>query len=237
LQNINIYPTDPEFGGDFMKFVIKDASYDLPDWYKKSNSYIDVSDPSLHKDKKMTIKKCMPVLDYLSAGINLHLPFAIYSHGKGLNKVVTSSLNHHNCKIGHHSTQQVQKFPVPKNYYDQPFKVDFPYYIEAPSGYSALFIPQQPYNDYPLLFPAAMVQSDKYRAAVNFPFFIDNNFEGKIDAGTLFMKVIFIKREDMKISFKDYGEDSGAIKQYRTLVETFGSGFYKSLRLDQIFRG
>lgn len=219
-----------------MKYAIREAAYDLPDWYKKSKSYGDFPDPALHKDKKMTIKKCMPVLDYLSTGVNLHLPFAIYAHGRGLNKMVTSSLNHHNCKIGHHSPTQVQEFPVSDEWMTQPYKIDFPFVIEAPSGFSCLYVPQYPYPDYPLLFPAAMVQTDKYRAPVNFPFFIKNDFEGKIDAGTLFMKIVFVKREKMDVVYNEHGADNGRMLQYRQMVESWGSGFYKALRLDQVFR-
>ncbi len=236
MINVNIYPTDEEFGGDFMKFAVREAAVNLPEWYKKSSSYVD--DPSMpHKDKGMTVKRCMPVLDYLSLSINLHLPFAVYSHGRGLNKVTTASSSHHNCGLSNHSPAQVQKMPVPEGFHDIPLKIDFPYAIEAPAGYSALFIPQYPYSGYPFHFIPAIVETDKYKAPVNFPFLILNDFEGKVDAGTLFMKVVFVKREKINIDYKKAGEDKGRIAQYRSLVETFGSGFYRKLRLDQVFLG
>jgi hypothetical protein len=235
MNQINVYPTDPAFGGDFMKLCISKAEGNLPEWYKKSQSYVSDPNPAVHNDKKMTIKKCMPVFDYLSEGINLHLPFSIYSTGKGMNKEIKSSTNHNDCKIGHHSMDQRQMFPIPKEYSSQPYKVDFPYYIEAPSGYSALYVPYYPYEDYPLLFIGAMVQVDKYKAPVNFPFFIRNDFEGKINSGAVFMKVIFVKREEIQLNFKNHGDDKGFLAQYRHLVDMFGGGFYKNLRLDRVF--
>lgn len=236
MININVYPTQQEFGGDFMKYCISKSEANLPEWYKKSNSYVDNLDNSVHKDKKMTIKRCMPVFDYLSYGIDLHLPFSIYASGKGLNKEVKSSVNHPDCKLGHHAVEQTQLLPFPKEYSDQPYKIDFPYYIEAPAGYSAVYIPYYPYEEYPLLFIGAMVQVDKYKSPVNFPFLIKNDFEGKIESGTNFMKVIFVKREDCEISYKNFGDDRGFLNQYRVFVESFGSGFYKNLRLDRVFR-
>ncbi len=236
MIDVNIYPTQQEFAGDFMKFCISKSDETLPDWYKKSSSYVSDMNDGMHKDKKMTVKRCMPVFDYLSYGITLHLPFAIYVTGTGLNKEVTSSTNHPDCKLGHHAPAQVQMLPYPKEYNLQPYKVDFPFYIEAPHGYSAVYIPYYPYEEYPLLFIGAMVQVDKYKSPVNFPFLIRNDFEGKIDAGTPFMKVMFVKREDCSISYKKYGDDNGFLSQYRLFVESFGSGFYKNLRLDRVFR-
>lgn len=236
MVNVNIYATDQDFGGDFMKYCISKSDASLPDWYKKSNSYVDSMGQPTHKDKRMTIKRCMPVFDYLSYGLDLHLPFSIYANGKGLNKDVQSSVNHKDCKLGHHSIDQTQLLPYPSEFSDQPYKIDFPYYIEAPSGYSAVYIPYYPYEGYPLLFIGAMVQVDKYKAPVNFPFLIRNDFEGKIEAGTTFMKVIFVKREELQLNYKEFGDDKGFLNQYRLFVESFGSGFYKNLRLDRVFR-
>lgn len=237
MIDINIYPVDPQFGGDFMKFCIRDAESDLPEWYKKSQSYASGFSPEVHKDKKMTVKRCMPVFDYLSSGVNLHLPFAIYSKGVGLNKEVTSTVNHPDCKLGHHAPEQVQMLPFPKEYSLQPYKIDFPFYIEAPRGYSAVYIPYYPYEGYPLLFIGASVQVDKYKSPVNFPFLVRNDFEGKIDAGEMFMKVVFVKREETQVNYKEAGSDNGFMNQYRLLVESFGAGFYKNLRLDRVFPG
>lgn len=236
MSDINIYPIAETFAGDFMRFCIRPAEADLPEWYKKSESYVPGLSQSIHKDKKQTVKRCMPVFDYLSTGLNIHLPFSIYANGKGLNKEVSSSTNNYDCKLGHHSPGQVQSLPVPPEYSAQPYKVDFPFYIEAPSGYSAVYIPYYPYEGFPLLFIGAMVQVDKYKSPVNFPFFIQNNFEGKVDAGSMFMKVIFVKRDSFKVNYKEYGDDRGFIQQYRLFVESFGSGFYRNLRLDQIFQ-
>ncbi|MGA1048997.1 MAG: hypothetical protein ACO3UU_13400, partial [Minisyncoccia bacterium] len=181
-MDINIYPVEEIYDGNLMSLCIRRADENLPEWYKKSKSYIDGTSQT-HKDKGQTIKRCMPIFDYLSAGINLHLPFSIYSSGIGLNKQVTSSTENFNCKLGHHSPEQKQLFPISTDYHYQPFKVDFPFYIEAPSGYSAVYIPYYPYEGYPLLFIGATVQVDKYKAPVNFPFLIRSDFEGKIDAG------------------------------------------------------
>lgn len=234
-MEINIYPIEETYGGEFMEYCIRKSDNEIPEWYKKSDSYVNNLSKSVKKDKAQSIKRCMPVFDYLSYGLTLHFPFSLYVEGTGLNQQLSSSTESHNCKLGHHSPHQLQELPYPKEYSYAPYKVDFPFYIEAPDGYSAVYIPYYPYTGYPLLFIGAMVQVDKYKAPVNFPFLVNSNFEGKIDAGTPFMKVIFVKRDSISLNYKKFGSDKGFIQQTRHFVESFGSGFYRNLRTNQIF--
>lgn len=230
-MKINVYPVEEQYGGDFMKFCINKAK--LPEWYKKSESFIEKSTLPYAKDKSMTIKKCTPVLDFLSSGLTLSLPFAIYANGKYPNREISSTLQGGACQLGHHHPGQLQNFPISSVYDPNPLKIDFPFYIEAPPGYSALFINSIPYKEWPLLFVEAIVQSDKYKGAVNFPFLIRKDFEGKIDAGTEFMRVFFIKREELELIYNN--KINPETSTHATLVQSLGAGFYKKLRLNQIF--
>lgn len=233
-MNVNIYPMDESLGGDLMKFCIREARVELPDWYKSSNSYTEESNTPFKKDRRMTMKKCMPIVDYLSTGINLHTPYAIYAEGTYPNRLVESASSEEMFKISQHSINQVQKMPIPEEYDPVPLKIEFPYSIETPLGFSSMFLGYSDQKDFPLMFPTAIVQTDKYRAPVNFPFFIRKDFQGKIDAGSMFMKVIFIKRESFDINYMNASDDKGRILQHRKMVGAFGSGFYKKLRLNKI---
>ena len=232
-MDVNIYPTDNRFGGDFMNFCIREAKVNLPEWYRKSSSYTEKVQTPYEKDHSMTMKKCIPILDYLSSGLNLHLPFALYGEGKYPNRKIVASLNDPDCKLSGHHPDQRQGYPVSDKYDPVPLKIDFPYTIEAPRGYSALFIGISDDANTPLLFPPAIVETDKYLSQVNFPFFIKKEWEGKIDAGALFMKVIFVRREDFKINYLTYEDAKGRNDQHGMLVKTFGAGFYKKLKLDK----
>jgi hypothetical protein len=230
-MQVKVYPLSEKYGGDFMEMCVKEAKSDLPDWYKNSSPYVGSPSNQKEKDESMTMKKCTPILDYLITGLNLHLPFAIYSNGKYPNREISSSSSDHECKIGNHHVGQRQHLPVSDDYDPYPLKIDFPFYVEPPKGYSCLFVPAVPYDNWPLFFPSALVQADKYKANVNYPFFVKKDFEGKIEMGTEFMKVFFIKREDFSLEYKEAKDGINKIEQHRALVSAFGSGFYKKLRL------
>ena len=233
-MEVNVYPLEESFGGDFMEFCIKESKAQLPSWYKESNSYtIDAKTP-FEKDKHMTMKKCMPILDYLSLGLNLYTPSTIYAEGIYPNRNVFSASHDPAIQISGHHADQKQNMPIPEGYEPSPLKIEFPYLIETPKGYSSLFIGYNEEKDFPFLFPSALVETDKYKAPTNFPFFIRKDFQGKIDAGTLFMKVIFVKRVDIVLNYKKAKDIEGKILQHRKMVQAFGSGFYKKLRLNKI---
>ncbi len=234
-MEVKIYPVNSEYGGDFMKFCVREARVNIPKWYKDSKSFIGDPKTQFEKDRSMTMKKCTPILDYLSTGLTLHLPFTIYANGKFPNREIISGIDKPDCKIGSHHPGQMQEFPLSDDYDPYPLKIDFPYTIETPPGYSALFIGSTPYKDWPLIFPHAIVQVDKYKNVVNFPFLVKKDFTGKIDAGVEFMKIFFIKREELDISYMSYEDGKSQIEIYANMVSAFGAGFYKKLRLDNIF--
>lgn len=230
-MKIEIYPVDEQYGGKYMETCIKPAYSELPDWYKSSNSYVgDIRDKNF-LEKRMSIKKCIPVLDYMTTGINLYLPFSIFVYGKYPERSITDNVDKNNmCGLSHHTAEQVQNFPVDKSYDPQPLKIDFPYVIKTPREYSSIYI--QPINEYydSLMFPRGLVNTDNYDNQVNFPFFIKKDFEGVIPAGTHFMSVFFIKRDELEISMKDFKDGESMIKQARSMVQNWGRYFYKNTR-------
>jgi hypothetical protein len=229
---INIYPTDPSFGGDYMKFCIRKASENLPEWYKQSNSYHGDENDKRLLNRRMTMKKCMPIFDYLTNGVHLYLPFTFFVYGKYPERIVDADTSSEYCKIGMHTPEQVQKFPLPDSYDQTARKIDFPYLIETPKGYSSVYV--QPTNEYSdsLFFPRALVSTDNYKNQVNFPFFIKKDFEGEVPAGTHFMSILFVKREELELSYMDYKDGSDKIMQARAMTQNWVKHFYKNIRFN-----
>lgn len=230
-MKINIYPVSDEFGGEYMQKCIRPASDDLPDWYKKSNSYVGDKSDKLYLPKRMSMKKCIPILDYLTTGINLYTPFTIFVEGKYPERDIwTNTERDSYAKLGMHSIEQVQLFPLPNSYDPLPRKIDFPWVIETPKGYSSIYV--QPQNELydSLLFPRGLVNTDNYHNQVNFPFFIKKDFEGTIDAGTHFMSVFFIKREKADLLYNTFESGISKIKQARAMVQNWGRYYYKNNR-------
>lgn len=232
MLDVNIYPTEKTYDGDYMKFCIRPAEANLPEWYKKSSSYFGDTKDKRFFDKRMTVKKCIPVFDYLSTGLNLYLPFSFYSYGSYPERIIDADTHGTYCKLGMHDMNQVQKFPIDDSYDPLPRKIDFPYMIETPKGYSSLYI--QPQNEYSetLLFPSGLVNTDNYKNQVNFPFFIKKDFTGEVPAGTHFMSVFFIKRDKINLKYKEYENGIDKISQARAMVQNWGRHFYKNTRFN-----
>lgn len=230
-MQINVYPVSEEFGGDYMKFCVRKSENNLPDWYKMSQSYVGEKEDKTFLHKRMSIKKCMPVFDFLSYGLDLHLPFTIFGEGDyPERKVYSNAKDSPYCQLSSHPQEQAQLLPVPQDYESQPYKIDFPYMIESPRGYSAIYV--QPMSEFSknALFIPGLVNTDNYKNQVNFPFLLKKSFKGQIPAGEQFMKVFFFKRENLEVFYKEYEEGSSKIKQARTQVVNWGRYFYKSTR-------
>lgn len=234
-MKIEVYPVHENYGGAYMNTCVKLAKNNLPEWYKDSHSYFGNLEDKKFLEKRMTIKKCMPVLDYMSNGINLYLPFTIFVQGTFPERAVYVNTEHHTehlCGLGKHSKEQLQKFPISDTYDPQPLKINFPYVIKTPKKYSSIFI--QPANELSdiLFFPRGLVNTDNYLNQVNLPFFIKKDFEGTIDAGSHFMSIFFIKREDIDMSYMDYEDGKNMISEARSMVANWGKHFYKNSRFN-----
>ena len=183
------------------------------------------------RPKRMSIKKCIPILEYMTTGLNLHLPFSIFVEGRYPERdIYTNVENDGIAKLGHHSIEQAQLFPIPDSYDIHPYKIDFPWMIETPNGYSSIYVqPQNELYDI-MLFPRGLVNTDNYKNQVNFPFFLKKDFTGTIDAGTHFMSVFFIKREKEEFVFNEFEKGKDKILQAKSMVQNWGRHFYKNTR-------
>lgn len=176
----------------------KPASEVIPDWYKKTSSYINGSEkkPDGNGGTLATVKRCMPVFDAITAGYILFSVAEIYvSQGDGGQRFEWSDKG----MIDFHPVEQAPLHPA-KN--EQPYpKWMNPFGIKTPPGYSTLFV--QPFHRESLftILPG-IVDTDKYTSPVNFPFVMnDVKFEGYIPAGTPIAQVIPFKRDDWDIGF------------------------------------
>ena len=181
-----------------MEYFPKPSSSFLPEWYKKTQSYV--------KDKKQlssmgttegTIKKCIPVFDALTAGYIITTYCDLWVK-KGLNNEIEYTLSDPSLQIQFHPIEQAAYHPY-MNQQAYPKWLN-PWSITTPKGYSCLFLsPVHGGNEY-FQIVEGFVDTDKYNAPINFPFVLkDVEFEGLIPAGTPMVQVIPIKRESWKI--------------------------------------
>lgn len=164
----------------------------IPEWYRKM--------PTRHNNdfsnaNSITIKKCLPVFDALTAGYILSTPCDIYvkqEDGEPSYLPTMDILSAHPAK---------QLFMNPNGNMFKVPKLMNGWGIKTPKGYSTLFIPPM-HNPNPWfeVLPG-IVDTDILTEPVNFPFMLkDKKFEGLIPCGTPFIQIIPFKRDVWKVA-------------------------------------
>jgi len=204
------------FGWDF--FPPKPAVKEIPEWYKNTPEYIGDAGKKITSTNNTphTVKKCMPVLDAMTSGYILYTQVDVQvSEQDGLPYFNWSDQG----VIAFHPIEQAPLHPN-KNGAPYPKWVN-PYAITTSPGYSLLFVPpmHNPNGIFTIL--PGIVDTDTYKAPVNFPFVLnDVKWQGLIPAGTPMAQVIPIKRDSWKHeigSDKERQEQNKITAQLKTL--------------------
>jgi len=189
------------------------ASRAMPEWFRKM--------PGVSDDHVMTVKKCVPFLDSLTAGYQI--PLAADLTWDGENKEFHSNTPTH--INSDHVPSQTMNLPVPSEYDSQPHKwINF-WHIKTPKGYSTLFTHPINRSDLPFLSFTGIVDTDKHPLIINFPFWLRKDFEGTIKAGTPIIQLIPFKRDNWDMKILDSGQSYSY--PYEHKVEEPPFGFYK----------
>lgn len=187
------------------------ASAVIPDWYKKTESYMgNKKVPNGDAKTTATIKKCIPVFDAITSGYIIKLPADVYvSLKNGMQYFEWANFG----LVQFHPIEQAPEHPYKKIPHAYPKWMN-PWAIKTPPGYSVLFV--QPFHrESVFTILPGVVDTDTYSAPVNFPFVInDPMFEGLIPMGTPIVQVIPFKRDSWKMELgkeKDLKEQSGIV--------------------------
>lgn len=204
----------------------KPSSEVLPEWYKKTDSYMGVKkDLGYDLTTNATIKKCVPVFDALTAGyiIPTYCDLWIKKTDNGQLVYLPSG----DTSIHFHPIEQAPYHPS-MNYHPYPKWLN-PWGIKTPPGYSSLFLqPVHGGNNFFTILEG-FVDTDTYNAPVNFPFVLnDTNFEGLIPAGTPMAQVIPVKRDEWLIKQGSEKDIQNALNNRIKLTSIFYNR-YKTL--------
>jgi hypothetical protein len=194
------------------------ASSSFPDWYKNTKGDLDEASLKLF-DKPTTqyipgsIKKCVPVLDILSAGYLLQSPADL---------IITQVNNQPYYQwygdqevIGFHPNEQAKLHPLTNNEWIP--KWSNTWGIKTPKGYSCLFLHPQHRDGLPFITLSGVVDTDSYTVPVELLFSLKNpKYEGFVPAGTPICQVIPFKRESWSSSFgKEPDIEESKVSQWR----------------------
>lgn len=203
------------------------AKSNIPDWYKKMDSYIEGKKEAYVDDRgfsSATSKKCMPLYDAITSGyiiyLNTDVEVTQTSEGtyyKWPDRDIVSF--HDPLQIEtHHKNKNL---PIPKfhNYWA----------IRTSPGYSCLFVNPMHRQSVFTCFEG-VVDTDKYWSPVHFPFMLnEDKWEGTITAGTPLIQVIPFKRESYQMKVQREEDDpkfvSNLAKINTSIKATFFNGY------------
>lgn len=209
------------------------AKNNIPKWWKNMPPYIvDQENPEgknfLLRNLKNNLspKKCMPMLDAITSGYIVPLWADIFvKNYEDIDNIA------YNPSISWKTTREVFESDIdgshhmaaPKGYSNL-YKYVNLWCIRTPPGYSVRI--SSPVGDNDPLFKVvdAIVDTDKYDAALPIPMWLKDGFEGIVERGTPMIQVTPFKREDWEASFDYYPDGKHPMKQEKWLrINSFGN--------------
>lgn len=200
----------------------------IPDWFKRlAPVERDAVSPN---NSALTVKRCMPFLDALTAGWIIPLAATVrFEVSEGGTKI-DCGWDFDKVMVSPHATAQIAghpRLPMP------PMKFHNHWTIVTPPGWSCLFVP--PLNRPHPMFEIAsgIVDTDEYRANIHFPFFAaPKDGVYVVEKGTPVAQVIPFLREasalsmtaDIDAESADEAEDRERIRR----ATSTGSGWYRT---------
>jgi len=201
------------------------ASKIIPDWYKNIPLDLEYDENYVKKEGISTIKRCIPVLDYMTNGYVLVNP--LHTSAKTLlDEQGIRTVEHWSIDQDYISAHPYSQCPVvmdgERSHY---FKISNPWKVKTPPGYSCFFY--QPYyglnQDYDL-FPG-IVDTDKHDDTVNLVGLAKRNFE--LMPGDPLMIVFPFKRDNWESEIKY--EDFRKVNRYHYFIKTIWHGTYSKM--------
>ena len=192
---------------------LRPAKAFIPQWYKDAeNTFIGG-----HGRKELGLKACMPYLDSLTSGYMLTTPVDIYINEEASELDYLFHNNESKLSIRWNGPNEfaglIKERPKasgatmarPAGHYPNHMIFEGFWSFKTPRGYSTLMT--QPLNrfDLPFTIASGIIDSDKFNAPGNIPFFVKKGFVGVVPAGTPIAQLIPIKRDAWQIMENDPG--------------------------------
>jgi hypothetical protein len=194
----------------------------MPEWYKSAKSYLNNQKKPSVDQASVTIKKCVPVFDSITAGYLILLGRDIYCEQTESGPFFhwrAEGDNEFGKVLTQHADFQVQNHP--DNTLGHQLKIENQWMIKTDPGYSCLIIPPM-HRDNQIVVLPGIVDTDKYYEKINLPFNLKNDtFEGMIEAGTPIAQVIPFKRESYKMEVVPLDKKRSANNQRAVAAKLF----------------
>jgi hypothetical protein len=194
----------------------KPVKHFLPEWYRKSETTF------IHKQTgKPTngLKTCVPFLDAMISGYTLVTPVDIYvsKNEDGTLKLGWGGPQELNQFVVERPKELAEKLPTPAGHLDNHLAWNNEWGIKLPRGWSLLVCHPLNRFDLPFTTVAGFMDSDKFWANGNLPFYIKEGFIGTIPAGTPIAQLIPVKRSKWRAVYNqalvnEYGRQGTVVR-------------------------
>jgi hypothetical protein len=179
----------PEFAD-----VPKPAQQYIPEWYAKSERFVG-GEAKIKQEggANKGLKLCFPYLDALTSGYTVELWTDVQ---------VKQTIDGPQFKwmidpqpVNSRDAEPAKLLPIPLGCGKHQFVWMLPTCFKSPPGYSVLITHPLNRHDLPFVTLSGVIDADKGIAMGNYPFFLQKDFEGVIEAGTPIAQIIPFKRE------------------------------------------
>lgn len=167
----------------------------VPDWFRR----LPGTDPARLSatDNALTVKRCMPFLDAMTAGWIIPLAATVRLEISDGGSNVTAGWEFDRTMVSNHGTHQVAGHPrLPR----PPMKFHNYWTIRTAPGWSVLIVPALNRPNPVVEILSGVVDTDGYTAPINFPFVaIGDDGVHTIAQGTPLVQVIPFRRSDLDV--------------------------------------
>lgn len=199
------------------------TKFTIPDWYKNSESTYTTEGM---QQESAGLKKCMPFVDSMMSGYVLRFPFDVNISKDSNGEILLSYDKTILGEIIHERPKELGLLiPRPAGFAPNHLAFSGFWGIETPKGYSLLVTHPLNRHELPFHTISAIMDSDEFTAPGNIPFFIKEDFEGTIEAGTPLAQLIPIKRDNWVMI--DNAESSKKKASYRGALARIPEFNYK----------
>lgn len=223
-------PKKIEFGrtADYMDYPVPAASQ-IPKWYKNSPRLTYGNKPEI-KNKvtnaggNLGVKYCIPFLDTLTVGYVATLWQDLQVKRSVNGQVEFVWALDPNMVDGRNGTG-FEELPIPAGHDEKQYVWLQPFSVKLPKGYSALYTHPLNRYDLPFITLSGIHDSDSLLPPGNFPFYLQEDFEGIIPRGTPLFQIIPFKRDNWIGEGNDELDKKAYVRSQKST--SMVSGFYK----------
>jgi len=206
----------------------KKSSLHMPDWYNKSERWLDSDKVEIRNySANHGLKHCIPFLDVMTSGYMIELWTDVQVIRNENNEAELTWLSPPDPALVR-DQRSGKTVPRPAGHDEVHYGWINQFSIKVPKGYSVLLTHPANRFDLPFTTLAGIIDSDSYFPGGVIPFFLRSDFEGIIKAGTPIAQLFPYKRESWVSERGGKDLQKEAQQQAYDTRRSIG-GLYKSL--------